>query len=81
MIGPFVGLVTCMAGYAISTFVFSALMDSGSDSMVTIATLFSVILGFVGVISILGIFIAMPIGLYLLMTNSKTVTPPVQPKH
>ncbi len=62
---PFVLLVTVIAGYAMSSFVISQITTEGT-SVSTIGSMMNIFLGGLGVLSILGFFISIPLGIYFL---------------
>lgn len=71
VIAPFAGLVIILMAYSIVSFVTTSMIDSGSEvhasSMVeTVSQLMRVGLGFFGVFCVLGILVAVPVGIYYL---------------
>jgi hypothetical protein len=73
MVAPVVLLFVAIPGYAISSFVFGSLMaGSGSDGLMIAAKIINVILALLGVVSVLGLFICIPIGIYLVASKGKS---------
>ena len=71
---PFVMLPAALSAYAIMSFVIASLIiktDDPSGGLLLLAKVISIILGLVGVSAILGFFIAIPIGIYLIAVPSK----------
>lgn len=66
-------LIATMSAYAISSFIFSQIVQTGvSDPWVGTGQIIHVILQALGLIAILGFFVGMPVGAYLLFTGSKS---------
>ena len=87
IVGPFIALPVLLAAFAISSFILSSAGSdatfagdpSGATLATTIGNIVSTIMGFAGVLAILGIFVGIPLGIYLLVQASKeaaAVLPP-----
>ncbi|MDP2631991.1 MAG: hypothetical protein Q8P30_04495 [Candidatus Uhrbacteria bacterium] len=61
-------LVATLASYAITSFAFSALAMEGTDVLMY-AQIVRMALGLTGVLSIAGIILGIPIGVYILVKN------------
>jgi hypothetical protein len=72
IIGPFAGLVLVLVAYAITAFVVQGKIAAGAvyDSLVTFQ-LINVALGFIGVLCVLGIMLAVPIGIIMLVSSNR----------
>lgn len=69
LITPIPGLMLTLALYAIVSFVVSSIaVGADAPVLVGIGALINVLLGFLGILCVLGILIGMPVGLILLMT-------------
>lgn len=65
-------LLVTMSGYAITSFMFSSLADAGDpEEWARTGNIIALLLQIVGVAALLGFFIGMPVGAYLLFTGSK----------
>ena len=79
IVGPFIALPLLLAVFAIVSFVLSSAGSdatfagdpSGGDLVGVIGTVMRTLMGFGGVIAILGIFFGIPLGIYLLVQASK----------
>ena len=79
LIIPIPGLMATLALYAISSFVFTALaVGASSGGLMMLGTLINVLLGFLGIVFVLGIIVGMPLGLVLLMTSKPEQSAPTQ---
>lgn len=67
---PIIGLPIVLTIYAIMSFVSSNLTDPQSTTIVVFRIL-KVLLGLLGVLCVLGVFIAIPIGIILLASSAK----------
>ena len=69
---PFVALMLTLTAYAVGAFIFGSTIQNGvmSENMVVAEQLTNVILGFLGMLAIIGMFTAVPTGIYLLATTS-----------
>jgi len=66
LIGPFVGLIAVLMIYAIVTFVINASAGTGAESPSIAASLINVILGFLGIICVIGILVGIPLSIVFL---------------
>lgn len=74
IIGPFVGLVIVFISYAIMTFVLTQKYETGEIPFSTRSNVMSVVnvlLGFLGVIAVIGVLIGLPLGIYFLASAKK----------
>lgn len=80
MIVPPVCIVAAPILFTIVNFVLSSLVsvDGGRGALI-VARLVNVLLGFVGIIGLVGIFTLLPIGLYLFFSTPKEAVPPQAP--
>jgi hypothetical protein len=70
IVGPIVGLIVVLIVWSILGFVVAISSINGAESMVMWLTVVNIILGILGVIFVLGILIAAPIGVILLLVKS-----------
>lgn len=73
-------LFVTLSLYAVSSFVISsfAATDGGSqDTLVTVASLINMLLGLLGFVSVIGILVGIPLGIYLIVTADKNKTTPI----
>ena len=70
---PFVLLITVLSSYAISSFIMASAVDAGAEATLasTVGTIVKAILSFLGIIAVLGFFVAIPAGIYFLATAGK----------
>ena len=77
--GPFILLVGVMMSYSITSFVISSLVDrsemigqGGVDGglVTVIGNVVNIFLGFLGIVSVLGIFIGIPLGVILIVHSA-----------
>lgn len=70
-----------LGAYGVSSFVISQIMVAGdSDLASTIGSLVTLVLGLVGIISMIGIPVGLVIGLILLTSRNKTEESVVEPE-
>lgn len=70
LIVPIPLLVLVLGMYGVFTFVFASLASTGSD-IGTAGVLINIILGGLSLLSVVGIFVGMPFGIYLLIKSGK----------
>jgi len=70
IVGPIVGLILILIAWSVISFVLSATVTSGPQSMTITLSIVNAILGFLGIICVLGIIIATPAGVILLLIKS-----------
>lgn len=68
---PIPTLMLVMAVYAITSFIFSSLTaaSDSSGAVVIIGQVINILLGLVGVAAVAGIFVGIPVGIYLLASE------------
>jgi hypothetical protein len=74
IVGPIIGLPLVLAGYAISSFVIQSMAaanPAGHVEAELAGGMVSALLGLLGVLCVAGIFIGIPLGIYLLVQASK----------
>lgn len=83
---PPVALLGSIVLFPLFNFIFMTLamrdMSNGVGTVMTVARVANVVLGFTGILGIGGVFTALPIGLYLFFSTPKTPAasqPPVIP--
>lgn len=77
LIAPIPTLTLTIMAYSIMSFVFSTLAyseEGQSGSLVAIEQISRIVLGILGLVSVVGIFVAMPIGFILLLKSSSQKT-------
>lgn len=72
LIGPFVGLIITLLLYGIATFILTG-GSAPADSSSIAARIISVILGFVGIVCVIGILVGIPLGIMFL--KKKEIVP------
>ncbi len=77
LLTPFPGLILTLSAYAVVSFVLDSMAQSGTDAsgVAGIGQLINVLLGFFGILCVLGILIGMPTGLVLLLTSGPKKQP------
>jgi hypothetical protein len=78
MVSPFVGLIVVLSLYAIVSFVAVQLVGAGEGGSSALFEVINVLLGLIGILSVVGFFTVMPYGLYLAMTPDKSKKPVVK---
>ena len=85
IVAPFVLLPVILVVYAIFSFVFATLGWSEMANATMILSLIHVGLSLLAIVAILGMFVGVPVGIYLLVTadkkpnEEKPATPPAAP--
>ena len=68
IVGPFVGIVVTMASYAVLGALFAGAAPASQD-MVVMGSIIRLALGFLGLVSVVGIIIGGPIGVILMFQD------------
>jgi hypothetical protein len=83
IIVPPVSLVASLVLWTLFAFLYPLMVLSGGGGSMMVGRLVNIVLGFVGMLGVIGLFIAFPIGLYLFFSTPKpagapptSVTPP-----
>jgi uncharacterized protein with PQ loop repeat len=66
LIGPFVGIIAVLMIYVIVAFVINASAGAVSESPSIVVNIINVILGFLGIICVIGILVGIPLGIVFL---------------
>lgn len=66
LIGPFVGLIAVLMIYAIVAFIINSAAGAGAESPSIAANIINVVLGFLGIICVIGILVGIPLGIIYL---------------
>lgn len=73
---PIPTLILTLSLYAILNFIASSLADTGNDAggLMVVAQFSNIALGLLGIVSVVGIIIGMPVGLILLLSGGSSPT-------
>ena len=77
ILGPWISLIVTLMIWGIASFVFSGLLTSGATSALGVARLINIMLGFVGILSILMIPVGVIVGIIILVKGKQ---PPATPQ-
>ena len=77
ILGPWISLILILAIWAVASFTFGSMVTTGpSGGVVAAARTLNVILGFVGIISVVMIPVGLIVGIVLIAIGAKNEQPP-----